>query len=40
MEVVKELERLGDEKGTVQGGYKPKIVDCGVMPEEDEQGPS
>ncbi|ERF70878.1 hypothetical protein EPUS_02400 [Endocarpon pusillum Z07020] len=40
MDVVKELESLGDELGAVQGGSKPKIVDCGEMPEEDEQGPS
>lgn len=40
MDVVKELESLGNELGTVQGGSKPKIVDCGELPEEDEQGPS
>lgn len=33
MTVVKELEQLGGSDGRVKSTYKPKIDDCGELPE-------
>jgi len=35
MSVVKELERLGSEDGLPKTSGKPKITDCGELPEEN-----
>lgn len=37
MEVVRELEHLGNSQGGVMAATRPKIVDCGELPEEGEE---
>lgn len=37
MKVVKDLESIGSNNGSVITKEKPKIVDCGELPEETEE---